>query len=160
MPKVMRPTYTVGDTHKEFIIETTSSGAIIFDYDNDGWPDIFLPNGSAVEGFAKDRAPTGHLYHNNRDGTFTDVTAQAGLKASRDEWSTGCSFVDYDRDGKVDILVVRYVDFRDDSVPRPGQGCWCQWKGINKRPSLYYNTSAMMCGCISAWASPRERRRS
>ena len=170
-----------GDTHKEFIIETTGNGAIIFDYDNDGWPDIFLPNGSTVEGFPKDKAPTGHLYHNNHDGTFTDVTsraglarpgwgqggcvgdydndgyldllvtywgqnvlyhnngdgtftdvtAQAGLKTSQDEWSTGCSFVDYDRDGKVDILVVRYVDFSYDSVPRPEQGHWCQWKGIN-----------------------------
>jgi enediyne biosynthesis protein E4 len=172
-----------GDTHKEFIIETTGNGAIIFDYDNDGWPDIFLPNGSTVEGFAgdKDQAPTGHLYHNNHDGTFTDVTsraglarpgwgqggcvgdydndgyldllvtywgqnvlyrnngdgtftdvtAKAGLKTAHDEWSTGCSFVDFDRDGKVDIFVVRYVDFSYDSVPRPGQGRWCQWKGIN-----------------------------
>jgi enediyne biosynthesis protein E4 len=172
-----------GDTHKEFIIETTGNGAIIFDYDNDGWPDIFLPNGSTVEGFAgdKDQAPTGHLYHNNHDGTFsdvtsraglarpgwgqggcvgdydndgyldllvtywgqnvlyrnngdgtfTDVTAKAGLKTAHDEWSTGCSFVDFDRDGKVDIFVVRYLDFNYDSVPRPGQGRWCQWKGIN-----------------------------
>ena len=170
-----------GDQHKEFIIETTGNGAIIFDYDNDGWPDIYLPNGSTVEGFSKGKAPTGHLYHNNHDGTFsdvtshaglarsgwgqggcvgdydndgyldllvtywgqnvlyrnngdgtfTDVTAKAGLKTNRDEWSTGCSFVDYDRDGKVDILLVRYVDFSYDSVPRPGQGPWCQWKGIN-----------------------------
>jgi len=170
-----------GDSHKEFIIETTGNGAIIFDYDNDGWPDIFLPNGSTVEGFPKDKAPTGHLYHNNHDGTFTDVTsraglthsgwgqggcvgdynndgyvdlfvtywgqnvlyrnngdgtfsdvtAKAGLRTAQDEWSTGCSFVDYDRDGKADIFVVRYVDFSYDSVPRPGQGRWCQWKGIN-----------------------------
>jgi enediyne biosynthesis protein E4 len=170
-----------GDTHKEFIIETTGNGTIIFDYDNDGWPDIYLANGSTVEGFPNDKAPTGHLYHNNHDGTFTDVTsraglvrscwgqggcvgdydndgyldllvtywgqnalyrnngdgtftdvtAKAGLKTIRDEWSTGCSFIDYDRDGKVDILLVRYVDFSYDSVPRPGQGRWCQWKGIN-----------------------------
>src|ERR1700688_1108149 len=170
-----------GDTHKEFIIETTGNGAIIFDYDNDGWPDVFLPNGSTVEGFPKDQAPTGHLYHNNRDGTFTDVTAhaglarsgwgqggcvgdydndgyldlfvtywgqnvlyrnngdgtfsdvtaKAGLNTSEDQWSTGCSFVDYDRDGKADLFVVRYVDFSYDSVPRPGQGRWCQWKGIS-----------------------------
>ena len=170
-----------GDTHKEFIIETTGNGAIIFDYDNDGWPDIYLPNGSTIEGFPKDKAPIGHLYHNNQDGTFSDVTARsglgrsgwgqggcvgdydndgyldllitywgqntlyhnngdgtftdvsakAGLKTANDEWSTGCSFVDYDRDGKVDIFLVRYVDFSYDSVPRPGQGRWCQWKGIN-----------------------------
>jgi hypothetical protein len=170
-----------GDQHKEFIIETTGNGALIFDYDNDGWPDIYLPNGSTVEGFPNDKAPTGHLYHNNHDGTFsdvtsraglvrsgwgqggcvgdydndgyldllvtywgqnvlyrnngdgtfTDVTAKAGLKTDRDEWSTGCSFVDFDRDGKVDILLVRYVDFSYDSVPRPGHGPWCQWKGVN-----------------------------
>jgi enediyne biosynthesis protein E4 len=169
------------DTHKEFIIETTGNGAIIFDYDNDGWPDIYLPNGSTIEGFPKDDTPTGHLYHNNQDGTFTDATARAGLVHSgwgqggcvgdydndgyldllvtywgqnalyhnngdgtftdisgkaglqtvRNEWSTGCSFVDYDRDGKVDIFLARYVDFSYDSVPRPGHGPWCQWKGIN-----------------------------
>jgi hypothetical protein len=170
-----------GDTHKEFIIETTGNGAIIFDFDNDGWPDIFLPNGSTVEGFPKDQGPTGHLYHNNHDGmftdvtsraglarsgwgqggcvgdydndgyldlfvtywgqnvlyrnngdgTFSDVTAKAGIQSAREEWSTGCSFVDSDRDGKVDLVVVRYVNFSYDSVPRPGQGPWCQWKGIN-----------------------------
>ena len=169
------------DTHKEFIVETAGNGVIIFDYDNDGWPDIFLPNGSTIEGFAADKAPTGHLYHNNHDGTFsdvtlrsglahpgwgqggcvgdydndgyldllvtywgqnvlyrnngdgtfTDVTNKAGLKTSKDEWSTGCSFVDYDRDGKADLFIVRYVDFSYDSVPRPGQGRWCEWKGIN-----------------------------
>src|ERR1700730_4738912 len=119
------------DTHKEFIIETTGNGSIIFDYDNDGWPDVFLPNGSTVEGFPKGKEPTGHLYHNNADGTFTDVTEKAGLKTPRDQWNTGCSFIDYDRDGKVDLFVARYVDFTYDSVPRPGQGQWCQWKGLN-----------------------------
>jgi len=59
------------------------------------------------------------------------VTDKAGLKTPRDEWSTGCSFVDYDRDGKVDLFVARYVDFTYGSVPHPGQGRWCQWKGIN-----------------------------
>ena len=170
-----------GDAHKEFIIETLGNGAVIFDYDNDGWPDIYLPNGSTVEDFPKGQAPTGHLYHNNHDGTFTDVTVRAGvarsgwsqggcvgdydndgnldlfltfwgqnilfhnngdgtftdatekagLKISKPQWSTGCSFVDYDRDGKADLFVSRYVDFSYDSVPRPGQGEWCQWKGIN-----------------------------
>jgi hypothetical protein len=173
------------DAHKEFIIETTGNGAVIFDYDNDGWPDIFLPNGSTVAGFPPDQAPTGHLYHNNHDGTFTDVTAKAGLahagwgqgacvgdydndgyldlmvtywgqnilyhnngdgtftdvtekaglKTPRDEWSTGCSFIDYDRDGNVDLFIARYVDFDYNTVPRPGQAESCNWKGI-----------AVMCG--------------
>ncbi len=169
-----------GDTHKQFLIETTGSGAVIFDYDNDGWPDVFLPNGSIVEGFANGKAPSGHLYHNNHDGTFTDVTAKAGLsqpgwgqgacvgdydndgnidlfvtywgqsvlyrnngdgtftdvtekaglKTTHDQWSTGCSFVDYDRDGKADLFVVRYVDFSYDSVPKPGEGEYCLLKGL------------------------------
>src|SRR5579871_1306842 len=168
------------DTHKEFIIETTGNGAVIFDYDNDGWPDIYLPNGSTVIS-GKNQSPTGHLYHNNRDGTFsdvtqhaglvhsgwgqggcvgdydndgfldlfvtywgqnvmyhnngdgtfTDVTAQSGLNTSGKEWSTGCNFLDYDRDGRVDLFISRYVEFSYDSVPRPGQGRWCVWKGIN-----------------------------
>ena len=170
-----------GDAHKEYIIETTGNGAVIFDYDNDGWPDVFLPNGSTVAGFANGDAPTGHLYHNNGNGTFTDVTAtsglaragwgqggcvgdydndgyldmfvtywgqsvlyhnngngsftdvteKAGLKTDKVEWSTGCSFVDYDRDGKADLFIARYVDFSYDSVPKPGTGPWCQWKGLS-----------------------------
>ncbi len=95
-------------------------GGCVGDYDNDGHLDLFLTFwGQSV------------LFHNNGDGTFTDVTEKAGLKTNKDEWSTGCSFVDYDRDGKADLFVSRYVDFAYDSVPRPGQGQWCQWKGIN-----------------------------
>src|ERR1700719_2775654 len=88
-----------GDTHKEFIIETTGNGAIIFDYDNDGWPDVFLPNGSTIEGFPKDQAPTGHLYHNNHDGTFSDVTSHAGLV--RSGWGQGGCVGDFDNDGSL-----------------------------------------------------------
>jgi hypothetical protein len=169
-----------GDLEKDFIIETTGNGSIIFDYDGDGWPDIFLPTGSTVEGFGEGPAPSNHLYHNNHDGTFTDVTEKAGLKRSgwgqggcvgdydndghvdlavtywgqnalyhntgggtftdiseaaglttaRAEWSTGCSFIDYDHDGRADLFIVRYVDFDYDSVPRKGEGQWCRWKGI------------------------------
>ena len=96
-----------GDTHKEFIIETTGNGAIIFDYDNDGWPDIFLPNGSTVEGFSADKAPTGRLYHNNHDGTFTDVTFRAGL--ARPGWGQGGCVGDYDNDGYLDLFVTYWV---------------------------------------------------
>ena len=64
---------------KKYIIETTGTGVAVFDYDNDGWPDIFLVNGTTLEGFPAGKAPTNHLYRNNHDGTFTDVTVKAGL---------------------------------------------------------------------------------
>src|SRR5438105_2504995 len=68
-----------GVATKKYIIETTGTGVAIFDYDNDGWPDIFIVNGTKVEGFAPGKAPTSHLYHNNHDGTLTDVTVKDGL---------------------------------------------------------------------------------
>src|SRR5271154_1117150 len=69
-----------GVTTKKYIIETTGTGVAIFDYDNDGWPDIFIVNGAKLDGsFAANEAPTNHLYRNNHDGTFTDVTQKAGL---------------------------------------------------------------------------------
>src|SRR5438270_11034216 len=64
---------------KKYIIETTGTGVAVFDYDNDGWPDILLVNGTRLEGFSPAQAPTNHLYRNNHDGTITDVTARAGL---------------------------------------------------------------------------------
>jgi len=59
-----------GVDSKKYIIETTGTGVAVFDYDNDGWPDIFVVNGTTLEGFPFDEAPTNHLYHNNHDGTF------------------------------------------------------------------------------------------
>jgi hypothetical protein len=59
---------------KKYILETTGTGLAIFDYDNDGWPDIFLVNGIMLEASSKEEAPTNHLYRNNHDGTFADVT--------------------------------------------------------------------------------------
>jgi hypothetical protein len=64
-----------GENTKKYIIETTGTGVAIFDYDNDGWPDIFIVNGTTLEGLPATQAPINHLYHNNHDGTFTDVTA-------------------------------------------------------------------------------------
>src|SRR5260370_39363787 len=71
-----------GQDTKKYIIETTGTGAAVFDYDNDGWPDIFLVNGTTLEGFPAGEAPTNHLYPNNHDGTFTDVSVKAGLDAT------------------------------------------------------------------------------
>src|SRR5215472_8694596 len=62
---------------KKYIIETTGNGVAIFDYDNDGWLDIFLVNGTRLEGFPAGKGPTSRLYRNNHDGTFTDVTEKS-----------------------------------------------------------------------------------
>jgi enediyne biosynthesis protein E4 len=167
-----------GLTTKKYIIETTGTGVAIFDYDNDGWPDIFLVNGTTLEGFSDGKGPTNHLYRNNHDGTFTDVTAQAGLTAkgwgqgvcvgdydndgwedlyitsygknrlyhnqhgvftevgekagvagSGKSWGSGCAFVDYDRDGFLDLIVANYVDFDLSTTPSPGERTSCIWKG-------------------------------
>jgi len=73
---------------KKYIIETTGSGVAILDYDRDGWPDIFLLNGTTLDGEPKPATPpTSHLYHNNHDGTFTDVMAGSGLEAPG--WAQG-----------------------------------------------------------------------
>jgi hypothetical protein len=168
-----------GVNNKKYIIETTGTGVAIFDYDNDGWPDIFIVNGTTLEGFPSDHAPTNHLYHNNHDGTFTDVTAKAGLVAtgwgqgvcvgdydndgwedlyvtyygknrlyhndhgtftevaekagvagSGKAWGTGCAFIDYNRDGRLDLIVANYVDFNPSTTPTPGEGSSCLWKGV------------------------------
>ena len=73
-----------GDEHKNrYLLETTGCGVAFFDYDQDDWVDIFLVNGSRVDGFPKGQEPVCHLFKNNRDGTFTDVTVKAGLARSR-----------------------------------------------------------------------------
>jgi hypothetical protein len=164
---------------KKYIIETTGTGVAIFDYDNDGWPDIFIVNGTRLEKPPAGPAPTNHLYRNNHDGTFSDVTVKAGLAAtgwgqgvcvsdydndgwvdlyvtyygknrlyhnqngvftevaekahvagSGKAWGTGCAFVDYDRDGHLDLVVANYVDFDLASAPAPGERPTCIWKGV------------------------------
>ena len=169
-----------GVDSKKYIIETTGTGVAIFDYDNDGWPDIFIVNGTKLEGFPAGKGPTNHLYHNNHDGTFTDVTVKAGLArtgwgqgvcvgdydndgwedlyvtyygknalyhnnrdgtftdvsdktgvgGSGKAWGTGCAFVDYDRDGHLDLMVANYVDLDLSSAPAPGERSTCLWKGV------------------------------
>jgi enediyne biosynthesis protein E4 len=188
-----------GKNSSTYILESTGTGVAIFDYDNDGWPDIFLVNGTTLEGFPAALAPTNHLYHNNHDGTFTDVTQKAGLLATGwgqgvcvgdydndgwedlyvtyfgknrlyhnrgdgtfeevaekagvagdgKTWSTGCAFLDYDRDGRLDLFVASYVDFNLACAPPPGKYPGCQWKGIavfcgprglpSSKNALYHN---------------------
>src|SRR5579864_2199678 len=165
---------------KKYIIETTGTGVAIFDYDNDGWPDIFIVNGTSLDALPSRKAPTNHLYHNNHDGTFTDVTQKAGLvhtgwgqgvcvgdydndgwedlyvtyygknvlyhnngdgtfsdvsdkagvSGSGKAWGNGCAFVDYDRDGHLDLMVANYVDFDISTAPAPGDRPSCVWKGV------------------------------
>src|SRR5436309_85959 len=74
--------HVTGGDDKKYILETTGSGVALFDYDNDGYLDIFLVNGTMLEGFAQGQEPTSHLYHNNKNGTFTDVTQDAKLLRS------------------------------------------------------------------------------
>ena len=169
-----------GGEHKnKYLLETTGCGAAFYDYDNDGWLDIFLVNGSRLEGFPSGEEPTSHLFKNNRDGTFTDVTVKAGLvhqgwgqavcigdydndgfddlfvsyfgknvlyrnngdgtftdvtdKAgvggNGKRWNTGCAFVDYDRDGKLDLFVANYIDLDLATAPVPESGP-CLYKGV------------------------------
>jgi hypothetical protein len=93
------------------------------DYDNDGWEDLY------VTYYGKNR-----LYH-NQHGVFTEVADKAGVAGSGKAWGTGCAFVDYDRDGHLDLVVANYVDFDLANAPAPGERPTCMWKGV-----------AVMCG--------------
>jgi hypothetical protein len=162
----------------DYILEAVGCGCAFFDYDNDGWMDIFLLSGTRMSG-----APEGagnRLYKNNRDGTFTDVTEQAGLKdvgwasgvcvgdynndgfedlfctyfgqnklyrnrgdgtfidvtkqaglwTEATRYGAGCTFLDYNRDGHLDLFVSNYLQFDAARVPKPGANSNCNWKGI------------------------------
>src|SRR2546423_7576206 len=95
-----------GVDSKKYIIETTGTGIAIFDYDNDGWPDIFVVNGTQLQGFPSGNAPTNHLYRNNHGGTFADITERARL--SHTGWGQGVCVGDYDNDGWEDLYVTYY----------------------------------------------------
>jgi hypothetical protein len=170
--------YGGGETNK-YLLETTGCGVAVLDFDGDGWLDVFIVNGSVLEGFPRGGAPSAHLYRNRRDGTFEDVTAaagltqsgwgqaacagdydndghddlfvtywgqnrlyrnrgdrtfedvteRAGLKGAKARWGTGCAFLDYDRDGRLDLFAANYIDFDLASTPLPESGL-CRYKGL------------------------------
>ncbi|HEX4947109.1 MAG TPA: VCBS repeat-containing protein, partial [Blastocatellia bacterium] len=165
---------------KQYIIETIGSGVALFDYDNDGWLDVFIVNGTTLTAPAKGQEPISHLYRNNHNGTFADVTIKAGLartgwgqgacvgdydndgdtdlfvtywgqnslwrnnsdgtftdvaeavglKQTTMRWNTGCSFLDYDKDGDLDLFVANYVDLDLAKTPARGSSNYCTWKSL------------------------------
>lgn len=99
--------HKMGVPQKNFILETNGSGVCLVDFDNDGWLDIYLVNGSTFDALdGKEQTPHAALFHNNHDGTFTDVSQKAGV--ANDRWGYGCSVADYDNDGWPDIYVGNY----------------------------------------------------
>jgi enediyne biosynthesis protein E4 len=96
-----------------------ASSVCVGDYDNDGFEDLFCTYyGQNV------------LYHNNGDGTFSDVTEKAGLTNDPKRWGAGCTFIDFDRDGNLDLFVSNYLQFDFNTVKKPGDSSNCTWKTI------------------------------
>lgn len=104
--------HSIGDHHLDNIVEGTGSGACFFDYDNDGFQDIYFVTGiwtksvSDNEGRDLRGKLSGKLYHNNGNGTFTDVTEKAGVGSTT--YGSGCSAADYDNDGHIDLYLLNY----------------------------------------------------
>jgi hypothetical protein len=99
--------HRMGNPEKDYILDTVGSGVGLIDYDNDGWLDIYMVNGSTYEAISgKANPPHAALFHNNHDGTFTDVAAKAGV--TNDRWGFGIAVADYDNDGWPDLYVTNF----------------------------------------------------
>src|SRR4029453_19010523 len=168
-----------GARTNRYLLETTGCGVAVLDVDGDGWLDVFLVNGTTLQGLSTATAPICHLYRNKRDGTFEDVTARAGvgqsgwgqgacaadydndghddlfvtswgqnhlyhnrgdgtfedvttragLRSASRRWGAGCAFIDYDRDGKLDLFAANYIDFDLADAPVPESGLF-RYKGV------------------------------
>lgn len=168
-----------GRETNKYLLETTGCGVAVLDFDADGWLDVFLVNGSVLDGFPRGQEPTSHLYRNKGNGTFEDVTVKAGLQQrgwgqgacagdydndgyddlfvtywgqnrlyrnqgdgtfrdvtelagllqGRTRWGAGCAFLDYDRDGLLDLFAANYIDLDLATAPVPESGL-CRYKGI------------------------------
>ncbi|HYO80700.1 MAG TPA: CRTAC1 family protein [Bryobacteraceae bacterium] len=173
-----QPSIYGGPVRNEYIVETVGAGVAFFDYDNDGWLDIFVLSGTRFDGSTPDA--TNRLYRNNRDGTFTDitekaglvrkgwasavtigdynndghedlfityyghnvlfrnngdgtftdVTAASGLLTEEPAYGAGCTWIDFDRDGHLDLFVTNYLDYTDATATKAGASPNCQWKGV------------------------------
>jgi hypothetical protein len=169
-----------GPEKKDYILETTGNGVAILDYDGDGLNDIFIVNGTTLEGRGQGQPRTSQLYHNDGHGKFTEVSRDAGftlegwgqgvcvgdynndgkpdllvtyygynrlyknlgkgkfqdatsearLPTTGIRYGAGCTFVDYDHDGWLDLFVSNYVDLDLASTPKPGTNQFCQWQGL------------------------------
>ncbi|BDC49054.1 RNA-binding protein [Bryobacterales bacterium F-183] len=171
------PVIAGGEKTKRYIIEANGSGVALLDFDNDGFLDVFLVNGSRLDTPPVDA--TNKLYRNSQKGLFEDVSVAAGVAqkgwgsgvcagdydndgftdlfvtywgpnvllrntgkgkfvdaskavpaAGAKDWSSGCTFVDYDRDGLLDLFVTSYQKFDLATAPLPGKTSNCEWKGM------------------------------
>jgi enediyne biosynthesis protein E4 len=142
---LVHPIVYGGVDAKKYILETNGCGIAFFDYDNDGWPDLFVPGGSGVDGAPP--GATNRLYKNNRDGTFTDVTKKAGLE--RTVWASGVCIGDYNNDGYDDLFLScwgqnilyrnngdgTFTDVTKDAGllhPKPEWGAGCTFTDFNR----------------------------